>query len=79
MRGYNTALRTIQVNAARELFPAMACDYFPARDRFIKTYFAYMPKHEMDTPVVKPWNPGEFNQEVLPRWRDRYYQCRQQK
>ncbi|XP_034238095.1 uncharacterized protein LOC117643357 [Thrips palmi] len=79
MRGYYTALRTIQVNASREMFPAMACDYFPARDRFIKTYFAYMPKHEMDVPVVKPWNAGEFNQEVLPRWRDRYYQCRQQK
>ncbi|XP_026277662.1 uncharacterized protein LOC113206008 [Frankliniella occidentalis] len=76
MRGYNTALRTIQVNAAREMFPAMACDYFPGRDKFLKTYFAYMPKHEMDQPVVKPWNPGEYNQSILPRWRDRYYQCR---
>ncbi|KAK3912961.1 Pre-mRNA-splicing factor CWC25, partial [Frankliniella fusca] len=76
MSGYNQALRTIQVNAAREMFPAMACDYFPGRDKFIKTYFAYMPKHEMDQPVVKPWNPGEYNQSILPLWRDRYYQCR---
>lgn len=76
MKGYNTALRSIQVNASREMFPAMACDYFPSRDKFLRTYFAYLPKHEMDTVVVRPWNSGEYNQAVLPRWRDRYYQCR---
>ena len=77
MRGYNKALRSIQVNAAREMFPAMACDYFPSRDKFLKTYFAYMPKHEMDVLVVKPWNSAEFNEHILPLWRNRYYQCRQ--
>lgn len=38
-----------------------------------------MPKHQMDMVVVRPWNSGEYNQEILRAWRNRYYQCRGQK